>query len=202
MPSVSVFLSPVNHLTRLFKSLKWMKLYHMYSKMIHVVIQSPCKVKAKNTAPLLFYPGLSCLLVWYSFSEYLCSNWTPCVCWPSLIFPQQCLDLVRRCALRRSTKTKQTGLREHVCGSRVQHSHTGLKEDSYLDGERATFPWNELLEDESLVWAPQMTHDLVCICAGGSPDPWFSASLLRSWGVMLGWPDEPTIMPLGVLLLG
>ncbi|KAF3854990.1 hypothetical protein F7725_023045, partial [Dissostichus mawsoni] len=40
-----------------------------------------------------------------------------------------------------------------------------------------------------------MTHDPVCICAGGSPDPSFSASLPGSWGVGPGWPDKPTILP-------
>lgn len=166
------------------------------------VISRPCTVIAKNTATLLFYPGLLYVPVWYNFSHCLDCNRTPCVCWLSLIFPQQCLDPTRRCAQRHRTKTKQTGLRDRVCRSRVQHSLTGLKEDSYLDGERATFPWNELLWDESLVWAPQMTHDPVCICAGGSPDPGFSASLPGSWVVGLGWPDKPSILPSGVLLLG
>lgn len=122
---------------------------------------------------------------WYSFSKCLDCNRTP-VRWPSLIFPQQCLAQARRCAQRRSAKTKQTVLREHVCPSRFQLSHTGLKEDSYVEGERDTFPWNELLWDESLVWAPQMTHDPVYICAGGSPDPGSSALPAMILGSRLG----------------
>lgn len=146
-------------------------------KTMQDVSQKYCTIIFKPSAAL--YPP-----VWYSFSKCLDCNRTLCARWPSLIFPQQCLDQARRCAQRRSTKTKQTVLREHVCRSRVQLSHTRLKEDSYVDGERDTFPWNELLWDESLVWAPQMTHDPVCICAGGSPDPGLSASLPGSWGVV------------------
>lgn len=148
------------------------------------VISRPCRMLAKNTAPLFLNPVLHYIRL---FDTVLVSVWIViehCARWPSLIFPQQCLDQARRCAQRRSTKTKQTVLREHVCRSRVQLSHTRLKEDSYVDGERDTFPWNELLWDESLVWAPQMTHDPVCICAGGSPDPGLSASLPGSWGVV------------------
>lgn len=112
------------------------------------------------------------LLVWYSFMKCLDCNRILHVCWPSLIFPQQCLDQAKQCAQRHGLKTKQTGLSEQVCQSWVQCRHTGLREDSYLDGERAAFPWNELLRDESLVWAPQMTRDPVCICAGGEPWSW------------------------------
>lgn len=155
------------------------------------VISRPCK----NTATLLLSPGLR---VWYRFSKCLDCNETLCVRWPSLIFPQQRLDQATRCARRRGTKTKQTVQREHVCWSRVQRSYTGLHQDSYVDAERDTFPRNELLWDESLVRAPQMTHDPSCICAEGSPDPGLFASLPGSWGVVQGWPDKPTILPPGV----
>lgn len=179
-----------------------MKFYDVNANISHCCHLNKLRDNCQKYFDIIFIPRSPLSAVWYSFSECLVCNTTPCVCWPSLIFPQQCLDQARRCAQRRSTKTKQTGPREHVCRSRVQLSHTGLREDSYLDGERATFPWNELLWDESLMWAPQMTHDPVCICAGGSPDPGFCASLPGTWGVVLGWPDKPTILPSGVLLLG
>lgn len=131
---------------------------------------------AKNTATLFLNPGQQYLPIWYSFRTCLDCNRELCVRWPGLIFPLQRLD---RCAQRRSTKAKQTALREHVGQSGVQLSHTGLAEDSYVDGERDTFPRNELLWDESLVWASQMTRDPICICAGaGAGGPWSRALCL------------------------
>lgn len=118
---------------------------------------------------IIFKPRAAPYLpVWYSFSKCLDCNRTLCARWPSLIFPQQCLDQARRCAQRRSTKTKQTLLREHVCRSRVQLSHTRLKEDSYVDGERDTFPWNELLWDESLCELPRWPTTPSVFVQGGA----------------------------------
>lgn len=54
--------------------------YYFMWVSVTVVISRPSTVIAKNTATLLFYPGLVYIAVWYSFSECLDCNRTPCVC--------------------------------------------------------------------------------------------------------------------------
>lgn len=99
-------------------------------------------------------------------------------------------------------KTKQTGTEGAcLCIQSSLQPHT--------DTEGVLSRWKKShipLKWASLGWklwvsSPHDPRPCLYLCRG-SPDPGLCASLTASWGVRLGWPDKPTVLPSGVLVSG